>query len=288
MAHDARISGSKRSANSTNLLPFLFVLLLAACGEPLSTPEPIYLSASGSMAMASLVTELADAFSEQDPLVSIDVTGLGTEFGLDALQAGEVDFALASWLPADLEPQWRATAIARDGMAVIIHPDNPLSGLGLLQLQDLFSGRAYEWRAVGGLVSLGPVQPVSRELGSGARTAFETLVMEDRDVTPLAVVVPSSQAVVDFVAENPGAIGYVSMAAIGDVSMELDTPEVKVLKIEGALPTPESTGQGSYPLTRELWLVTADPPSDAVQDFVNFALSPAGQQIVGQRFGRLK
>ncbi len=256
------------------------VVLLAGCGEPVATPEPIFLEAAGSTAMAPLVGDLAVAFGQQFPTISLEVTGLGTQFGLEALRTGEVDLALASWLPPDLGASgWRTTAIARDGIAVVVHPSNPVDGLGLLQLQDLFAGRVYEWVAVGGRAAQGQVQPVSREEGSGTRAAFEVLVMEDRRVTPRALVAPSSQAVVDYVAGHPQAIGYVSMVHV--------SPEVKVLQVEGELPTPLSAGQGSYPLSRELWLVTADPPPAAVQDFIGFALGPAGQQIVGRRYGRV-
>jgi phosphate transport system substrate-binding protein len=223
-------------------------------------------------------------------MTSLEVTGLGTQFGLEALRSDESDLALASWFfpdvvglsPAGLsvDPDWRATAIGRDGIAVIVHPTNPIQGLGLLQLRDLFSGRAYAWQAVGGRSGQGEVQPVSREEGSGTRAGFEVLVMEDLPVTPLAGVAPSSQAVVEHVAENPQAIGYVSMGLV--------SPDVKVLKIEGELPTPESAGQGSYPLTRELWLVAPENPSEAVQDFLDFVLSAAGQQIVGRRYGRIR
>jgi phosphate transport system substrate-binding protein len=267
---------------SRSTYPFLMLLLtlLLACGEPVATPEPVFLQAAGSSAMSPLVTELAAAFQEQAPLVSLEVAGLGTRFGLEALHAGETDIALASWLPADLNPDWRSTAIARDGIAIIVHPSNRVDELGLLQLQDLYSGRIREWSEAGGRASRGSVQPVSREEGSGTRVAFEALVMDDREVTPLAIVALSSAAVVEYVAEHPDAIGYVSMGYL--------SPKVKVLKIEGELPEPETAGQASYPLTRELWLVTVDPPSEAVRDFIRFALSPAGQQIVGQKHGRIK
>ncbi len=264
-------------------LALVLAVLLAACGEPVTTPEPVFLQAAGSMTMSPLVAELADAFNDQSPTVNIEVSGLGTQFGLDALRAGEVDLAMASWLPSGpsrLDLGWRATAIARDGIAIIVHPSNPLDGLGLLQLRDLFAGRSYEWLAVGGRAVQGEVQTVSREEGSGTRAAFEALVMEDQQVTPLAVVIPSGQAVVEHVAGHPQAIGYVSMGLL--------SAGVKVLKIEGELPTPQSTGRTSYPLTCELWLVTADPPSEAVQDFLHFVLSPAGQQIAGRRYGRIR
>jgi phosphate transport system substrate-binding protein len=268
-------------------LLFLALLLLAACGEPVATPEPIYLRAAGSMDMAALLAELATNFGEQQPTISLEVTGLGTQYGLDALYAGDTDLAFASWLPPDLvasgqglDAQYRATAIARDGIAIIVHPDNPLNGLGLLQLQDLFGGRVYDWQAVGALPALGQVQVVSREAGSGTRAAFETLVMDEQRVTPLAAIAPSPQAVADYVAGHPQAIGYASLDSV--------SPGVKALKIEGELPTPDSAGGGSYALTRELWLVTADPPPEGVQLFLDFVLSPAGQGIVEQHFGRIR
>lgn len=272
--------GESKSVHAVYPLLLLLLALVVACGEPVATPEPVFLRATGSTATSPLVADLAAAFGEQNPRVSLDVTGLGTGFGLEALREGEADLALASWLPPNLDPRWRATAVARDGIAVVVHPSNPVDGLGLLQLQDLFAGRIYEWKAVGGQAGQGLVQPVSREEGSGTRAAFEALVMEDQRVTPLAVVAPSSQSVVGYVAGHPRAIGYVSMVYV--------SPEVKVLEVEGEWPTPMSVGRGSYPLTRELWLITVDPPSAVVQDFLNFALSPAGQQIVGRRYGRVK
>ncbi len=254
--------------------------LLARCGEPVATPEPVFLRAAGSTSMAWLMTELAAAYAESAPLVDIEVGGQGTEFGLNELAAGRVDLALASWLPADPDPRWQATAIARDGVAVIVHPSNDLDGLGLLRLRDLFAGRVYEWSRLRDGSAGGEVQVVSREAGSGTRQAFEVLVMDGHHVTPLAVVAPSSEAMVEYVATHPEAIGYVSMGSVN--------AGVKVLTVEGELPTPQSTTRGSYPLSHELWVVTADPPAKAALAFRRFVLSPAGQQIVGETFGRVR
>lgn len=263
------------------LLLLLLAGLLVGCGEQVVTPEPVLLRAAGSTSMYRLASELAAAYAETSPLVDIEVGGQGTEFGLNELAAGRADLAFASWAPADPDPRWQATAIARDGIAIIVHASNGLDGLGLLQLQDLFAGSTYEW---GGLLedgsAGGEVQVVSREEGSGTRDAFEALLMDGRNVTPLAVVAPSSEAVVEYVATHPGSIGYVSMGSV--------TAKVKVLSIEGELPTPQSAALGSYPLTRELWVVTEDPPADAVRAFRRFVLSPAGQQIVGESFGRVR
>ena len=269
-----------RTVGSRLVALLLGVGLLAACGEPLATPEPVFLRAAGSTAMAGLVGELAERFSEQSPLVSIEVEGLGTRFGLDELVAGRAEMALVSWLPAGVDTQYQVTAIARDGIAIVVHPSNSVDGLGLLQLRGLFSGRVYQWREVGGTPSQGAVQIVSREAGSGTRSAFRSLVMEDREVTPLAVVAPSSDAVIEYVATHPDAIGYVSMGKASSA--------VKVLGIEGEGPSPRGAELGSYPLSRDLWLVTGRSPSDPVKAFLRFVRSPAGQQVVGQSFGRIR
>lgn len=258
----------------------LILVLLSACGEPLATPELVFLRAGGSAAMVPLVLDLAEGFEAQHPTVSINVTGHGSQCGVEALESGEAEMALVSWLPADLAQGWRATAVARDGLAVIVHPDNPVDGLGLLRLQDLFSGRVYDWGAIEGHTADRPVQPVSRESGSGALAGFLAMVMEDRDLTPRAVVAPSAQAVLDYVSRYPGAIGYVAMNQV--------TADVNVLKIEGERPTPQSTAEGSYPLSRELWILSAEPSAAAVQGFLDYARGPAGQQIVGLEHGRIR
>jgi len=255
--------------------------LLVGCGQPVVTTEPVYstIQAQGSTTLSPLVGELAIAFHEQAPLVSVTVDGAGTGYGLEALRAGEAGLAMASWLPADMDPSWQATPIARDGIAVIVHPDNPIRGAGLLQLQELFNGRAYGWESLGAPAMQGVVQPVSREDGSGTRAAFEALAMDGQSVTPRAVVVTSSQGVVDYVASHPAAIGYVSAGYL--------SPTVKALTVEREAPTSEAVKQGSYPLSRELWLVTLDPPPPAVQQFLDFVLSPAGQAIVARRYARI-
>jgi phosphate transport system substrate-binding protein len=227
--------------------------------------------------MSRVVADLAAAYSERSPLVHINVSDQGTQYGLRALAMGEVDLAMASWLPDELNGDWHATAIARDGIAVIVHPENPLDSLGIVQLQSLFSGRVYEWRALDSAWGHGETQLLSRERGSGDRNAFESLVMDAEDVAPMAIVLASDDAVVEYVAGHPGAIGYVSRNRL--------TPQVKALKIEGVPPSSDSISDGSYPIVRDWWLV-AGRESDAAQDFIDFCLSPAGQEIITRAQGR--
>jgi phosphate transport system substrate-binding protein len=275
-----RGSASRSPSGSLALVFALLLVLPVACGEPVATPEPVLLRGAASSTMSPLLQALADAYRLQQPLFGMELADLGTQYALEALRTGKVDFAMASWLPSAPDSGLHATAIARDGIAIIVHPSNPIESMGLLQLQDLFSGRTYEWKDIGGRTTQGPVQPVSRESGSGTKSAFDTLVMVDEEVTPRAIVAPSSRAVVQFVAEQHNAIGYVSMGSVSS--------DVKILKIEGDLPTQQAVGEASYPLTRELWLVTTTHHSEALKEFLRFVLSPAGQQIVGQRHGRMR
>ncbi|MBN1661081.1 MAG: phosphate ABC transporter substrate-binding protein [Anaerolineae bacterium] len=258
----------------------LLLATLAACGEPLSTPEPVFLQVAGAPEAAVMVEALAAGFQAETANVNLNVAAPGSSAALDALRAGEVDLAFASWQPADLapdpDPAWHATAFARDGLAVIVHPDNPLDGVGLLQLQDLFSGHAGDWAAVGGSGTQGAVHPVVREEGAGARAAFDNLVMEGTRVTPRALVAPSPHAALAAVAADVRAIGYVSHALVTD--------DVKVLEIEGLLPLPATITTGSYPLACEFWLVTEGEPSGMVRRFIDWILSPAGQEMVGRTF----
>jgi phosphate transport system substrate-binding protein len=254
------------------------IFALAACGATVEAPAPVYLKVAGSTTMAPLMRDLATAFHEREPLVTVDINGSGSALGQEMAAAGQVDLGLTSWLPGGPPDGLRATTVARDGIALIVHPTNPITGLTLIQAHDLFSGRLIDWRQVGQTSS--PVQVVSREDGSGTRAAFEAMVMGGDRVTPTALVMPNSQAVVDYVARDPRAIGYVSMGYVNG--------EVKALSVEGLTPTPESVSRGEYHLTRELVVLSRPGASPQARAFLDFALSPAGQAIVGRRYGRVR
>jgi phosphate transport system substrate-binding protein len=262
-------------------LPFVicYLLLVTACGATVEPPQPVYVTAAGSTAMTPIVEELATAFQERQPHVTIDVGGGGSSLGQELAAANQIDLGLTSWSPnGPPAGGTQATVIARDGIALVVHPTNPITGLTLIQAHDLFSGQAIEWDEVGG--SPGLVQVVSREDGSGTRDAFEAMVMNDNRVTLTALVMPNSQAVVDYVASDRQAIGYVSMGYLNG--------QVRVVPVEGLLPTPESVSTGEYHLTREFVILSRRGIPPEAQAFLNFVLSPAGQAIVAQHYGRVR
>jgi len=269
-----------RFAETRRFLAFLMMLSLIAlspaCVRRPPPPTPVSLSIAGSTSMRPLLETLAHAYSSRYPHVAIEVRGGGSALGLELLMAGEVDLAASS---VEVEGKGlQAIEVARDGIAVVVHPANPVQGLALWQLQDIFSGRILEWTEVGGKDE--HIQVVVREEGSGTRAVFEKRVMGGRRTVLTAVVMPSSQAVVDYVARNRGAIGYVSTGCLSS--------RVKAIAIEGVRPEQEALERGEYPLTRFLFLVDGKRTSEEARHFIEFALSPTGQSLLGDGYGRAK
>jgi phosphate transport system substrate-binding protein len=224
--------------------------------------------------MKPALEALTTAYHAAHPHELFDLRGGGSALGLQDLLAGRADIAAVSWKAegeAEL-PGVQATPIARDGLLVLIHPSNKVGGLTLLQLRALYRGETLDWAALDG--SPGEPVIVSREDGSGDRQAFEALVMGSDRVTLNALVMPTAQAVADYVARHPTAVGYVSMAQLRD--------DVRALPIEEVAPTPEQIRAGAYHLGRLLYVYVHKEPSPAVRSFLDFVVSPAGQEIIAQ------
>lgn len=269
MRHRTRIKHS--------LLVTLLWTLAACTPQPLIvTREPVILRLVAADSCGPLAAELATVYEEAHPWVTVQVEVWNSALAEEMLRAGGADgstdlttsLALLSWLQeaADEEPLW-SRPCARDGVAVIVHPTTPLTEVGLAQLQEIFRGRVQEWEGV-------VLTVVSREGGSGTRAAFESVVLGGYDVTPSGVVMPSSEAVVEYVAQTPGALGYVSMAWADE--------RVRVLPVEDIPPTPATIADGSYPLSRLLYLAASAEPTGEAREFAQWLLGPEGQAIAGK------
>jgi len=261
-------------ASALRLCPILCVLvLLVACApQPLTiTREPTTLRLVAADSCGPLAEEMAGAYEEVFPWVTVEVEVFNSSEAEELLRAGAVDLALLSWLGegADEAPLW-LYSFARDGIAVVVHPAVPLEETGLMHLQGIFRGHVQEW---GGVV----LAVVSREEGSGTRAAFEDGVMGELLVTPSGVVMPSSEAVLEYVARTPGAIGYVSTLWLGGSA----GGSVRVLPVEAALPTPDALADDSYPLPRQLYLAATAEPTGEARAFAQWMLGAEGQAIAG-------
>ena len=260
-------------------LLILSISFLAGCTAAAEPHPPVHLDLAGSTSMESLLEELAGAYTDRYDYVSIDIKVRGTRLGLDALREGEVDIALVSRdLASDEQDGLEAVVIAYDAIAILVSDQNPVDSLTSDQVRDIFSGRTLLWSEVGGEEA--DIQVLSREDGSGTRDAFEAAVMVGDPVTSMAIVVPGSGAVGKHVAENPLAIGYSSSAGV--------PLGARALPLDGVAPGLEAVAQDRYPLIRPFILATQKNADEEVEAFLDFVLDPAGQVIVGKRFGRAR
>ncbi len=261
-------------------------LALAGCRGPVfapsATPQLVDLHVLATPATYSLLQDFAGAYNRPGAQVVLDSGAASWPTLAAALRRRQVPYALTGYLPPD-SGLW-AAAVARDGIAVIVHPSNPIASLTLDDLRLLFGGRADEWSALGGLPR--PVTVVSPQAGDDTRLAFEALVMDDRRTTLAARLAFSPSRMLALVASDPGAVGYVSMAALD--------PSVRAVPLVGAggepvLPSRETVASGAYPLITAIVVVGAQPPPDdsVYRDWFAWMQGPDGQAIVRRRYAPL-
>jgi len=273
------------------MLTGLLVLALAASGcrptpAPTPTPAPSPTPAeaglsgkiveAGSTTVQPLAEKLAEAFSAKYPQVQITVQGGGSSVGVKSAGQGTVDVGAASREVKDSErekyPDLVVHTIARDGIAIVAHPDVPLEGLTKEQVKNIFAGEITNWSDVGGPDK--PIVVVSREEGSGTRAAFEEMVMgkEGPPIVDTAILQPSNGAVRTTVSTTPDSIGFLSFGYLDE--------SIKALAIDGVEATVENAASGVYPVVRPLNLLTKGEPDGLVKAWLDFILSDEGQKIV--------
>jgi phosphate transport system substrate-binding protein len=277
----------------------MLLVLTSACSTRSSTstdaagnPTTIaYIENKGSDTIVNLALAWAEAYQVVNPNVSISVTGGGSGTGITALINKTVDIAnasrqikpeeLAAAQAAGLNPQ--EFVIARDAIAVIVNPENPVSELTLEQLSKIYRGEINNWSEVGGEDR--PIVRLSRETNSGTHVYFLEAVVrlgnkEDKTIfTANTLLLPSSEGIIAEVRDNPNAIGYDGLGYVtSEVKMvaisSLDTPDVYVL------PSAATVSDNSYVISRNLYMYTQDVPTGVVKEYLDWILSPEAQQIV--------
>jgi phosphate transport system substrate-binding protein len=240
--------------------------------------------------MVNLALAWAEAYLEVAPAVEISVTGGGSGTGLAALINATVDLANASRQikPEEIE-EARAngvepveTVVARDAIAVVVHPANPVDHLTIDQLSAIYSGAVGNWKEVGGADR--PIVRLSRETNSGTHVYFLEAVVrrgqpDDRTLFAAdTLLLPSSEGIAAEIAYNENAIGYDGLGYV--------TEEMKVVAV-GAdpagpffLPSVETVDRGQYPIARDLYIYSAGRPSPQARDYLDWILGPTGQTLV--------
>jgi phosphate transport system substrate-binding protein len=162
-----------------------------------------------------------------------------------------------------------AVVVARDGIAVVVNPSNPVSNLSMAQIRDVFTGKITSWKSLGGADR--PMTVVSREAGSGTRSSFEKIV-GGISLTKDAVVQDSNGTIRETVANDANAVGYLSHGLINE--------KIKAITVDGKAAEIEEMISGAYPLVRPIYFLTKGAPSGAMKEFIDYVLSDAGQKAI--------
>lgn len=244
----------------------------------------------GSDTMVNLAQAWAEIYMEKNAGDFVAVTGGGSGTGIASFISGTCDIAMSS---RDIKEKEIALAkqkgvnpyeikVALDGLAVVVNPHNPVSKLTMEQLAQIFTGKITNWKEVGGLDN--KIVLLSREVNSGTHVYFKEHILRKGDpgskeeFAPSALLLSSSQAIADEVAQNNTAIGYYGMGYISSKQKPISIAKDK--NSEDIPPSIENVINGKYPISRPLFLYTNAEPQGLVKKFIDFILSKEGQEIV--------
>ena len=269
------------------LLAAVLTLALAACGsksdtttndttnDTASTAVTGTVSTDGSTSMEKVIGALGEAFMANNAGTTVAYNPTGSGSGITAVQEGTCDIGLSSRALKDEEKAagLKETVLAYDGIAIIVHPDNPVSDLTLEQLADIYTGKITNWKDVGG--NDAEIVLIGREAASGTRDGVETIT-GTADKCQYRQELTSTGDVITAVSQNPDAIGYASLAAIKD--------SVKALSVGGVTPGEETVKDGSYSVQRPFVLVTVEGKtlSPVAQAFFDYATSSDAAAIIAK------
>ncbi len=269
-------SERQRFMSLSRIWILLVLLNLSACGQ--HDRETLVLT--GSSTLGPLMSDIAADFEAANPGVRVDVQTGGSSRGIADVRRGTADLGMISRELRSDESDLSAHVVARDGISLIVHADNPVSALGNEQVAQLFRGEISNW---GELIDHDvPVTIVHKGQGRATLDVFLAYFgLNDRDVRAHLIVGENQQAI-RSVAGNRGAIGYVSIGAALH-EQELGT-SIRIVSIEGIAPDADAVARGIYPLTRNLNLVSQGIPGDLASEFLRFARSGQGDVRVREHF----
>ena len=251
------------------MLAVFALTILAGCGSAAPSGS---VSTDGSTSMEKVIGALGEAF-QNDTGISFTYNPTGSGSGIKAVQEGRCDIGLSSrdLKAEEMEAGLTGTVLAYDGIAIIVHPENPVSDLSLDAIAKIYTGEISNWSELGGVDA--EIVLIGREAGSGTRDGFESITGTE-DACNYRQELTSTGDVITSVSQNPGAIGYASVASIKDT--------VKALTVDGVAATEESIKDGTYVVQRPFVLVTRTdtPLNDAAFRFFTYVTSEDAKQII--------
>ena len=242
--------------------------LMAGCSRGPAKSQSI--TVAGSTSVQPFAEKLTEIYMEVHPELIINIQGGGSTAGITSCRSGAAQIGTCSRELRDDEKDLQRIVIAYDGIAIIVHPGNPLTNLTIEQLHGIFSGKIRSWSELDWIKK--PIHFVTREEGSGTRDAFEHLVMGKNEISDEALVQDSNGSVREIIANNPQAVGYISFGVINN--------QVKILSVNSIMPTLKTIKTKQYQLTRPFLFVTRDQISPSTKRFIGFVLGTDGQRIL--------
>lgn len=264
----------------------------ASSAETASVSAAAYIENKGSDTIVNLALAWAEKYQSDHPSVRISVTGGGSGTGIASLINGTVDLANASRQIKEEEIETANSngvepvehTIARDAIAVIVNPTNPISELTLQQISDIYSGKFNNWSELGGEDR--PIVRLSRETNSGTHVYFLETVLrlgDSEDKTLFStdtLLLPSSEGIIAEVRQNPNAIGYDGLGYVPH-----DLKMIAIAEEPGGayvLPSIVTVNDKSYPIARDLYMYTNGEPTGVVKEYLDWILSGEAQEIVAE------
>lgn len=260
------------------LLTSLSVAGALAIGSAAVAAEKLVIKGSDTLG-AKMVPQIAEAFKAENPDVTFEIAAEGSSTGVKAVITNTANIGMSS---RDVREKEIASAksngvdmnkivVGSDGIAVIVNEKNPISNLTVAQVGQVFTGKVSNFAALGGRP--GDISAYTRNTSSGTYKVFQKLAMDGEDYGDQTQKMAGNEQIAAEVAKNPNGIGYVGLAYI-------NTPGVKVLKVNGALPSVATVNDGSYVLARPLYYLTNGEPTGLTKTFIDFTLGPKGQKVV--------
>ena len=254
-----------------------FALIISGA---LANAETLVIKGSDTLG-AKLVPQLAEQFKAQHADASFDIAAEGSATGFAALidKTAAIGMASRPAKPAEIANgrakgvDLKETTVAYDGIAVIVNAANPVKNLAKKQVEQIFTGEINDWNAVGG--TAGKISVYTRNTSSGTYAEFKELAMKKRDYASTSQKLAGNEQIAQEVGRNPNGVGYVGLAYT-------KANGIKIVPIDGALPSKESVLGKTYPYARPTFFYTDSEPTGRVKDFIDFTIGPAGQKIAEQ------
>jgi phosphate transport system substrate-binding protein len=247
-------------------------LLLSGCYGPFKDGQgekKQTITIAGSTSVMPFTEKLAEHFMVDHPRFVVDVQGGGSTAGVQACMNKTVNIGMSSRQLKEEEMTLKEIVICYDGISVVVHPSNPIAGLTLKQVAEIYAGKITKWSELGWVDR--KIDIITREEGSGTRGSFEDLVMKDLSIDDGIMVQDSNGSVKEIVATDPYALGYISLGLVDK--------RVKALSIDGIIPTVGNIKAKKYMIVRPFLYLTNGEPGPNVKPFIDYVLKD-GQRVL--------